>query len=215
MKLVIRNLITENLYKGLILGFVEMFPNDPSGSLDDSFNFTIKDFINNLANRHNFNFKTIFYYNAPPYQSNKPDKLQINLKENYDSFKSSLIKDGFIFREGRVQRLKIDGNFLYKQKGVDTLLTIDLSHIKEDYTDIHKIVLISSDTDFVPIIEDIKKRGIEVILLTYFDRKRRSPFSLSNHLLDSCSRYIFLVKEDFLSLKESNKKGNSNANKEV
>ena len=40
MKLVSRNLITENIYKGLMLHFIEMFPNDPSGSLDDSFNFT-------------------------------------------------------------------------------------------------------------------------------------------------------------------------------
>ena len=163
-------------------------------------NFKIKNFVSNLSKRYGFIFESLFYYTAPPYQSSNPDASEINRKEKYDSFRSSLIKEGVIFREGRCQRLKIEGNFVYKQKGVDTLLTIDLSHIKEDYPNVRKIILISSDTDFVPVIEDIKKRGIEVILFTYFDRKRGSPFSLSNHLISSCSRYIKLKKEDLLGV---------------
>lgn len=159
--------------------------------------FKVKDFVNNICNSNNFIAEKVFYYTAPPYQSNNPSKDQIKRKEKYDSFRNSLIKEGVIFREGRVQRLKTENKFEYKQKGVDTLLTIDLSHVKEDHPKISKIILVSSDTDFCPIIEDIKKRGISVILFTYFDKKRGSPFSLSNHLLKSCSRWIKLRKEDF------------------
>jgi uncharacterized LabA/DUF88 family protein len=159
-------------------------------------NFKIKDFVNNLSKKYSFEFKNVFYYTAPPFQSNNPSKSEMGRKERYDKFKSFLIKDGFLVREGRVQRLKINNSFEYKQKGVDTLLAIDLSHIKEDNPDIKKIILVSSDTDFVPVIEDIKRRGIEVILFTYFDRKRGSLFSLSNHLLMCCSKYIKLKKED-------------------
>ena len=159
--------------------------------------FKIKNFVNKICSNNKFDSEKIFYYTAPPYQPNKPSKSEIKRKENYDSFRNSLIKEGIVFREGRCQRLKIDGKFMYKQKGVDTLLTIDLSHVKEDYPEIKRIVLISSDTDFVPIIEDIKKRNLEVILFTYFDRKRGSPFSSSNHLLKVASRWIKLNKDDF------------------
>ena len=47
------------------------------------------------------------------------------------------------------------------------------------------------------VIEDIKKRGIEVILFTYFDRIRNSLFSLSNELLVCCSKFFKLTKQDF------------------
>ena len=159
--------------------------------------FKIKDFVNNLSKKYDFQCEKIFYYTAPPYQSNNPPSSEVKRKEKYDSFRVSLIKEGIVFREGRCQKLKLNGKIEYKQKGVDTLLTIDLSHIKEDFPKIKKIILISSETDFVPVLEDIKKRGIEVVLFSYFDKKRGTPFSLSNHLLNSCSKYIRLTKNDF------------------
>ncbi len=163
--------------------------------------FKIKNFVENICLGENFDFEKIFLYTAPPFQSNNPTREQIRRKVKYDSFRSSLIKEGIIFREGRVQRLKVNDGFEYKQKGVDILLALDLSHIKEDYPLIKKIVLISSDTDFCPILEDLNKRGTEIILYTYFDRKRGSPFSLSNHLLKVCSRWIKIKKEDFENAK--------------
>ena len=81
---------------------------------------------------------------------------------------------------------------------------------KEMKERVHK--LISSDTDFCPAIKDIKKRwNTEVLLYTYFDRKRKSKFSLSNDLIACCSKYFKLTKEDFLSAplnKNENKKIN-------
>jgi len=159
--------------------------------------FKIKNFVKNICSEGNFSPEKVFYYSAPPYQPYNPSMSERIRKDRYDSFKNVLVKENIIVREGRCQRLKINDKFEYKQKGVDTLLTIDLSHIKEDYSFIKKIILVSSDTDFCPIIEDIKKRGIKVILFTYFDRKRGSPFSLSNHLLKVCSKWIKLKKEDF------------------
>jgi len=158
--------------------------------------FKIKNFVKNLCSENNIVPEKIFYYAAPPYQSNNFNKGESVRKERYDKFKNSLIKEGVIFREGRLQRLKIDGRFVYKQKGVDTLLTIDLSHVREDYPSVKKIILISSDTDFCPIIKDIIGRGLEVLLFTYFDKKRRSSFSLSNHLLQVCSDFVKLKKGD-------------------
>ena len=139
-----------------------------------------------------------FCYTAPPFKEEIPSEEQRKRKEGYDLFVQSLGKNKEItIREGRCQRLKFDGKFKYKQKGVDTLMTIDLSHIKEDFPEIKKIILIACDTDFCPIIDDVKKRKIEVILYTYFDRKRDTPFSRANNLIQCSSFYVLLTKEDF------------------
>ncbi len=160
------------------------------------------DFARRLSKKENLTFKRLFYYTCPPFQSSYPTNDEMKRKKGHDRFIASLSRSNDItIREGRVQKvINKYGKVEFKQKGVDTLLTIDLSHIKEDYPDIKKIILVSSDTDFCPIIEDIKDRnGIEVILYTYFDRKRKSKFSLSNNLLKCCQKYVKLTKEDFTS----------------
>jgi uncharacterized LabA/DUF88 family protein len=144
----------------------------------------------------------IFYYTAPPFQTEKPSVEESRKYKNYRKFVSKLFKNSKItIREGRCQRLKFDGGFVYKQKGVDSLMIMDMMRIPIEYKNIKKIILIASDSDFVPTIEYLKKLGIEVILYTYFDRKRESNFSTSNDLLKSCSRWIKIKKEDFENAK--------------
>jgi len=154
----------------------------------------------NLAKKRGLFCKKLFYYTAPPFQSGFPSEDEKQKKAGHDKFIRSLSSNkDIVVREGRCQRtFGKNGNPVYKQKGVDTLLTIDLGHLKEDYPNIKKIVLVSSDTDFCPAIMDIKERGnIEVILYTYFDRQRGSKFSLSNELIKCCSVYCKLEKQDF------------------
>jgi len=154
----------------------------------------------NLAKKHELFCKKLFYYTAPPFQSNFPTDEEKRKKAGHDKFVKKLSENkDIVIREGRCQRTyDKNGIPIYKQKGVDTLLTIDLSHLKEDFPEIKKIILVSSDTDFCPAIRDIKKRGnIEVILYTYFDRQRHSKFSLSNELIGCCSIYCKLEKIDF------------------
>ena len=59
------------------------------------------------------------------------------------------------------------------------------------------MMMIASDSNFVPVIERLKRLGIDVILHTYFDRNRKSNFSRSNELMKSVTRYVKLTKEDF------------------
>ena len=69
---------------------------------------------------------------------------------------------------------------------------------KKKFPQINKVILISSDSDFAPIIEMIKKEmNIEVILYTYFEKSRKSIFRCSNHLLKSCSKWVKLNERDF------------------
>ncbi|MFA4952786.1 MAG: NYN domain-containing protein, partial [Candidatus Pacearchaeota archaeon] len=98
-----------------------------------------------------------------------------------------------IVKEGRCQKI---GN-TYQQKGVDTLLTMDLSRIPKK-EDIENVIVLTSDTDFVPIIKDLKEDGINVILAYFTDRKRKSGFSLSNHLWKACKDKILIKREHFI-----------------
>ena len=158
------------------------------------------EFAKVISKEQNLFCKHLFYYTAPPFQGTPPTEKERVMKEGYDKFSASLSKNKNItVREGRCQKIiDRDGRERYSQKGVDTLLTIDMSHIVEDYPQIKKIILVSSDTDFCPAIRDVKeRRNIEVVLCTYFDKKRHSKFSLSNELISCCSRCVKLTKEHF------------------
>lgn len=161
------------------------------------------EFAQNIAKKQNLICKRLFYYTAPPFQSANSTEKENKMREGYDKFINALSKNKkIVIREGRCQKIiNEEGKIDYNQKGVDTLLTIDLGHLREDYLQIKKIILVSSDTDFCPAIRDIKERGkTEVILYTYFDKKRKSKFSLSNELISCCSKYFKLTKKDFLDV---------------
>jgi len=181
--------------EGLLKELVEFF------GAGERLKFDKFEFAKRIARKQGLFCKHLFYYTCPPFQSDKPTADEANRKKGHDKFVNALSKNKNItVREGRCQRLKIDGKFEYHQKEVDNLLTIDIGHIKDDFPNIKKVILVSSDTDFCPSIRDVNKRDkIEVILFTYFDRKRKSKFSLSNELIDCCSGCFKLTKEDFTS----------------
>lgn len=151
----------------------------------------------NLAKKQNLNCKNIFYYTAPPFQGEVPTIEEKNKKEGYSRFINKLKEKGVIVREGRCQRLKCDGDFVYKQKAVDILLAMDLMSVPLKYHAVKKIILISSDSDFVPIVENLEESGVKTILYTYYEKIRNTPFSISNHLVKSVHKYVKLTKEDF------------------
>ena len=160
-----------------------------------------KDFSEYVCKKENLFCSKVFVYTAPPFQTSNFNKEENKRKEGYDKFVSSLIKEGIIIREGRCQRIKNEnGEYEYKQKGVDILFAIDLMKIITDFPEIKRIILIASDSDFVPIIHELYSKKIKTILYTYFDRDRNSPFSRSNNLIKSVSKYVKLTKEDFVEI---------------
>jgi len=153
----------------------------------------------NICSKEKLNLKHLFIYTAPPYQSPVPTKKEDFLMSRYQNMTRMLRKKKWItLREGRCQKIiNEQGKEEFSQKGIDALLILDMYDIKESYQDIKKIILIASDSDFVPVIERMKQKGFEVIVYTYFDRKRNSRFSTSNHLLKVVSKWVKLTKEDF------------------
>ncbi len=166
------------------------------------FKYDLLKFSKKLASKQELIFKHLFFYNAPPFQSSKPSKEEKKRKEEYDSFVQKLNSNKEVtIREGRCQRLKVDGKYIYKQKGVDTFLTMDLMDMPLENPKIKTVILIASDSDFVPVIERLKKLRIDVILYTYFERDRKSKFSTSNKLLNAVTRYVKLNKLNFQECK--------------
>ena len=74
---------------------------------------------------------------------------------------------------------------------------MDLTNVPLEFPNVKKIILISSDSDFVPVVQNLEEKGVKTILYTYYEKKRNSPFSRSNHLIKSVCKYALLTKEDF------------------
>ncbi len=160
--------------------------------------YDIIKFAKNLAKKQNLSCEHIFYYTSPPFQSPIPSTDENKRKENYDRFIKKISKYPEIsIREGRCRRLKNRQDFEYCQKGVDTLLTMDLTSVPMNYPQIKTILLILCDSDFVPVISNIQKKNIKTILYTYYEKSRKSIFSTSNDLIKSVHKYTLLTKQDF------------------
>ena len=153
----------------------------------------------NICKKESLNLKHLFIYTAPPYQGSKPTEKEDHMMSRYQNMTKMLRKKKWItLREGRCQKIiNREGKEEFSQKGVDALIILDMYDIKERYPNIKKIILIASDSDFVPVIERMKQKGCQIIIYTYFNRKRKSRFSTSNHLLKVASRWEKLTKEDF------------------
>ncbi len=138
--------------------------------------------------------KEKFYYVAPPYQSPTPTREERERRSRHNNFVENILKkkQGFIVREGRCQKLDD-----YHQKGVDSLIVMDLMDLCQNKK-VKNIIILTSDTDFVPILNKMRTElGIKVILAYFTDRKRNSSFSMSNHLLTACDDTILIEKIHF------------------
>lgn len=157
--------------------------------------YKIEKFAINIAKEVGLDCQEIYFYIAPPFQSPKPIKEENKRKASYDKFIKKLksVEPPIKIREGRLQ--KIDETF--QQKGVDTLMTMDLLKVPLK-KDIKKIIVLTSDTDFVPIIKEIRENNEVKVLLAYFtDRKRKSAFSLSNYLWKAVDKKILIKRKHF------------------
>ena len=139
----------------------------------------------NICKNEKLNLKHLFVYDAPPFQSRIPTKLENILRKKYDNIKKMLDKRSWItFREGRCQKIFNENNTItFNQKGVNSLIVMDLMTILVDYSDIKNIILIASDSDFVPVEDD--RNFFKLIILDNFEMSPSDPSgSLDDFLLE-------------------------------
>jgi len=101
-----------------------------------------------------------YYYHCYPYQGSPPTLEERSRHASMDRFAHSLrMLRRFEVRLGRMQ--VVDGT--YRQKGIDTLLSIDLVELAST-GQIGKAVLVTGDSDFVPAVGRAKDKGVIVDL---------------------------------------------------
>jgi uncharacterized LabA/DUF88 family protein len=156
--------------------------------------FDIKELANTLAKQNGLWCSKAFFYTAPPYLSSNPTEEEKQRRSNYDRFANAMKKiPDFCFREGRCQ--KVEGE--YNEKGVDTLITMDLMELCRLKT-IRNILILTCDTDFVPILNKVRNEfNINVILVYFTDYQRNGIFSMSNHLWTACDKKFLINKSHF------------------
>jgi uncharacterized LabA/DUF88 family protein len=161
----------------------------------DNLRYDLNQLAITLSKQQSLWCKKVLYYTAPPFQSDEPTENETRRRSEYDRFKNKLDKiPNFVVREGRCQKI----GRKYCQKGVDTLVTMDLLSEAAANRGL-TFILVACDTDFVPILKEIKEKfGIRVVLYYFTDRVRSSKFSMSNHILTACNTSVLMTKDMFL-----------------
>lgn len=139
----------------------------------------------------------IYYYTCPPYQSPNSTTEEKQRKQAYDKFAYSLRQlQQFQLREGKLRKYYDEtGKPEFLQKGVDILLAIDMLKLTLKGA-VQRIVLVSSDSDFVPVVKAIRDEGIFVVLYYY----KSSDFKkqcFSQDLYEACDERIEITLNHF------------------
>lgn len=78
-----------------------------------------------------------------------------------------LKKQGFEFvLAGNVRSQKIDGKLVFKEKGVDVKIAVDMVSLACDKA-LKTAILCSSDSDLQPAIKEVRRRNAEVVYLGF------------------------------------------------
>jgi uncharacterized LabA/DUF88 family protein len=140
------------------------------GKVIDSFGRTAIDF-SKLANwiAGHLEIFRIYYYDCLPYVSNPPHADELELLTKKQRFFNSLNRrKKFEVREGRLacRGISQDGERIFQQKRIDTLLGVDIARIAfKNVTTVPNIAILTGDSDYIPAIQVAKDEGILVHLI--------------------------------------------------
>lgn len=107
-----------------------------------------------------------YYYNCLPYQKPSPSDDERRLFSSRQKFYNALERlPRYTVRLGKVAYRGEDaeGNKIYEQKQIDTLLSIDMVQLAA-LGKISDAILVAGDSDFVPAIKVVKELAVNVIL---------------------------------------------------
>jgi uncharacterized LabA/DUF88 family protein len=124
-----------------------------------------------------------YYYNCLPYQSTVPTPEESKRFANKERFFSYLRRlPRFNIRLGKLAFRGTDreGNKVFEQKGIDTLLSIDMVNLAAT-KQVSNIILLAGDSDYIPAIEVTKTHGVGAIL---YHSQRRDSYHIN--LWEAC-----------------------------
>ncbi|OGK10123.1 hypothetical protein A2767_05130 [Candidatus Roizmanbacteria bacterium RIFCSPHIGHO2_01_FULL_35_10] len=128
-----------------------------SVNFSNLFNKTLSEF---KLSRKIFYAAKLHFHPETRQKSEELIKLQRKLRNN-------LINQGYEFvMAGNVRAQKIGNKIIFREKGVDVKIAVDLVSFSADKL-LKTAILCSSDSDLQPVIEEAKKRHVEVIYLGF------------------------------------------------
>lgn len=119
----------------------------------------------------------VYYYHCMPYQ---PRHSTAEDRQRYSKMHSFIERlkylPDFEVKLGRLLRSKdADGNWSFKQKQVDVLLSLDMVRQATKHSITHA-ALVAGDSDYIPAIQAAKDEGVHVMLC--YSKKTRAHASL-------------------------------------
>lgn len=124
-----------------------------------------------------------YYYHCLPYQSTPPtleESQRFARKESFFSYLKKLPR--FQVKLGKLAYRGLDatGNRVFEQRGIDTLLSLDMVNLAAT-KQVSNIILLAGDSDYIPAIELTKTHGVGVIL---YHSQRRDNYHIN--LWEAC-----------------------------
>lgn len=114
--------------------------------------------------------------------------------------RNNLVNQGFEFIiAGNVRAQKIGSKIIFREKGVDVRIAVDMVTLACDKK-MDTAVLCSSDSDLQPAVSELKKRKVKVIYLGFQIKPNKG-------LVYSTDRTILFRNKDILSALSQNKYG--------
>lgn len=110
--------------------------------------------------------RKIYYASRIHFHSETKEKSETLIKFQR-SLRNTLIKQGFEFEiAGNVRAQKIDGKIVFKEKGVDVKIAVDLVSLASKKI-LDCAILASSDSDLQPAVAELRERKVEVVYLGF------------------------------------------------
>lgn len=114
-----------------------------------------------------FTISRKIFYNARLHVHEDTQKKSEELIKQQRKLRNTLINQEYEFIiAGNVRAQKVDGKVVFREKGVDVKIAVDLVSLACD-KNLDTAILCSSDSDLQPAIAELRKRKVEVIYLGF------------------------------------------------
>lgn len=111
-----------------------------------------------IAERFDLNLVDIRYYNSVP-----DIELGEEVYYKHMVFLASLKQKGLLVSTNKLKKIRANGRTLRVEKGIDVLIVVDMIKKTLLEKECECCILISGDSDFVPVMRLIKSEGKEVL----------------------------------------------------
>ncbi len=140
-----------------------------------------------LSEKFGFDLKHIYLYDAV--KDSSRERAQYAQQQKFHSgilFLSS--KWPISIKTRKLKYRPFGKEFVPEEKGVDVLLVVDAITIALE-GEVETIIILSGDADFVPLVEFLKTRSIEIVNLHLYSGS-------STELRQACNNHILITFQD-------------------